>query len=75
MVSVEKHYEKLLRIVGRNVKRLRSEQGLTQEDMRDMGFDLRHIQRIEGGKRSINLYTLFRLSVALNTDIEELFRK
>lgn len=54
--------------VGRNVKQLRLEQGLTQEDM-DEGensIPYRTIQNLEAGKSNPSLKTIFRISKRLN---------
>jgi transcriptional regulator with XRE-family HTH domain len=48
---------------GDRVRALRRARGLTQEDMMERGFVLRHYQRIEAG-RSITLQTLWKLARA-----------
>ena len=53
--------------LGRRVRDLRVERGLTQEDMMDRGFSLRHYQRIEAG-RSITLATLWKLAEAFGVE-------
>jgi transcriptional regulator with XRE-family HTH domain len=50
---------------GRRVRELRVEAGLTQEDMMDRGFSLRHYQRIEAG-RSVTLATMWKLAKAFD---------
>jgi transcriptional regulator with XRE-family HTH domain len=49
--------------LGRHVRALRTERGMTQEDMMDHGFSVRHYQRIEAGL-SINLLTVWNLARA-----------
>jgi transcriptional regulator with XRE-family HTH domain len=49
--------------LGQHVRALRQERGLTQEDMMDHGFSVRHYQRIEAGL-SINLLTVWNLAHA-----------
>jgi transcriptional regulator with XRE-family HTH domain len=49
--------------LGRHVRALRQERGMTQEDMMDHGFSVRHYQRIEAGL-SINLLTVWNLARA-----------
>jgi transcriptional regulator with XRE-family HTH domain len=49
--------------LGQHVRALRQERGLTQEDMMDHGFSVRHYQRIEAGL-SINLLTVWNLARA-----------
>nr|BFD58928.1 hypothetical protein CKG001_10350 [Bdellovibrio sp. CKG001] len=73
-MASEKKYEKTLTRVGTNIKRLRKARGLSQQDMVDMGYNLRHIQRIESGSHSVNLYTLQKIADDLRSDISELFK-
>jgi len=56
---------------GQRVKELRLTMGLTQEDMMDRGFSLRHYQRIEAG-RSVTLQTLWKLAGAFGVDVVDL---
>jgi len=67
-------YEKLLKKLSANIRRLRKKRGLTQEQMFDHGFNYRFYQKIESGSYSFNLYTLHRLAVAFKVDIQDLFR-
>ncbi len=56
---------------GRRVKELRTGRKLTQEDMTERGFSLRHYQRIEAG-RSVTLNTIWKLSRAFGVQPREL---
>ena len=67
MVSAQ-HY---CRELGRNVRAARLKRGMTQEDMMDHGFSLRHYQRIEAG-RSITVQTLLKLAVAFKVSPRDL---
>jgi transcriptional regulator with XRE-family HTH domain len=58
--------------VGDRVRRLRLERSLTQEDMSDYGFVVRHYQRIEAG-RSVTLRTIWKLAQAFEVSPRELF--
>jgi transcriptional regulator with XRE-family HTH domain len=49
--------------VGKRVRQLRLARDLTQEDMADRGFVVRHYQRIEAG-RSVTLRTIWKLARA-----------
>lgn len=55
-------FDKLLKRVAKNIKRLRLDSGLTQMNMIEHGFNYRHYQRLESGEVGYNLLTLFRLS-------------
>ena len=54
-------FKRFCRVFGERVRRLRTRKGLTQEDMMDRGFSLRHYQRIEAG-RSVTLRTVWKLA-------------
>ena len=47
---------------------------LSQGMIADMGFDLRHLQRIESGSASPTVYTIQKLADLLGVDISELFK-
>lgn len=72
MKHQDKKYERVLRRIADNLKRLRAERGLTQEDMREHGLDYRHYQRLESGTYSPTLQTLFKVASALKVDLSEL---
>jgi transcriptional regulator with XRE-family HTH domain len=67
-------YVRLLRKIGANMRRMRREKGLVQEDMIEFGFDWRWYQRIEAGRYPITLRTLNRVARALKVDHAEFFR-
>lgn len=73
-MNQEDEYEKLLKKVAKNIKRLRLNKGLTQENMVDFGFNYRHYQRIESGTYSPNLHTIFRLSKIFKSSMDEFFK-
>jgi transcriptional regulator with XRE-family HTH domain len=62
---VDAEFNRYCERFGRRVKRLRKGMKLTQEDMMERGFSLRHYQRIEAG-RSVTLRTIWKLSRALH---------
>lgn len=53
------------------MRSLREARGLTQEDMMDHGFSLRHYQRIEAG-RSVTMRTLWKLAKAFKVPAREI---
>ena len=57
---------------GQRVKALRSQKGITQEEMAELGFSTRFYQRIEAGK-PIHLRTALRLADAFGIDLKTLF--
>jgi len=50
----------LFRALGKRIRKLRMENGYSQEDMIGFGFSARHWQQIEAG-RPITLTTLLRI--------------
>ena len=57
--------------LGERVRELRLAKELTQEDMIERGFSLRHYQRIEAG-RSVTVRTLWKLAKALGVQPADL---
>lgn len=68
-------YNKLLRTIADNIRRIRLEKKLTQEEMSSFGFERRWFQRIESGSYSPSLPTLGKLSSALGDHIVEFFKE
>lgn len=60
--------------IGWNLRRLRAERELTQEDFAtDSGFDRGYISGVERGVRNPSVLVLERLCMALNVDVSDLF--
>jgi transcriptional regulator with XRE-family HTH domain len=61
------------RLVGRNVKRIRQERGLTQEVVSERtGFTQGYISELENGRRNPTVVTLFEIGQILGVLPEEL---
>ncbi len=73
-MDLDKSYQRLVARIASNVKKLRISNGLTQEQMVEHGFNYRHYQKIESGKHSPSLYTLYRLAKFFKTEISDLVR-
>lgn len=59
--------------IGWNLKRLRAERGVTQEDFaNDSGFDRGYISGVERGVRNPSIDVLERIAKALDADVVEL---
>lgn len=62
-------------VVGRNVRTLRQERGLTQEQLaHDAEIDLTYLGGIERGKRNPSIIVLARIATALGTEPAALLR-
>lgn len=73
MSSMEK--SDLLELFGKRIKNLRLEKGMSQVDLvaRMQGnIDTTNISRIESGRTNPTIYTLYRLSDALEVSMSEL---
>lgn len=54
------------KLVGRNVRRLRLERGMTQEQFAERsGFSQQYISDLERGRRNPTIVSLYELAVAL----------
>lgn len=73
-MNQDQSYDILLKKIANNIKKARKQNGLTQENMIDHGFNYRHYQKIESGSYSMNLYTLYRLSNIFNVSIKNLLK-
>ncbi|MBI2335711.1 MAG: helix-turn-helix transcriptional regulator [Deltaproteobacteria bacterium] len=65
---------KAMKALAKNVKSLRISRGLTQEKMRDLGFNYRYFQKIEAGHVNVTLDTLVRLANTLKCNLPDLLR-
>ncbi|MCC7460626.1 MAG: helix-turn-helix transcriptional regulator [Proteobacteria bacterium] len=72
-MSKTQEYGHLLQSLSANIKSLRAKKGWTQEQMTDFGFDYRHYQKLESGRYSPSLQTLFRLAQVFKVKIKDLF--
>ena len=63
------------KLVGRNVKRIRQERGLTQEQLAELsGFSQQYISGLEQGQRNPTIVSLYEFATALGVSHMELVR-
>jgi transcriptional regulator with XRE-family HTH domain len=63
------------RLVGRNVKRIRQDTGLTQEELAERsGFSQQYISGLEQGRRNPTIVSIYELATALGVSHMELVR-
>jgi transcriptional regulator with XRE-family HTH domain len=55
-------YDEFRPILAANIRTARWAAGMTQEEVAARGFNLKHYQEIEAGKRQVTLQTLLRLA-------------
>lgn len=72
MARIEK-YEDFLKKLAINIKNLRLEHGYTQEDMVQFGFNYRHYQKLESGRHSPSLSTIYKVAKVFKISISDLF--
>lgn len=73
MSSMEK--SEILKAVGKKIKELREAKGLSQVDLVgkiEGNIDTTNISRIESGRTNPTLYTLYRISSALEVELTDL---
>lgn len=71
---MDKEEKKFFKNFGLMIRKFRLEKGWTLEDMQEHGFSAQHFQKIEAGKKAINLYTAVRIAQALEHSLAGLFR-
>ncbi len=65
----------LLKLVGKKIQKLRTERGMSQVDLVGLierKIDTTNISRIESGRTNPTLYSLYRISQALEVPLKEL---
>ena len=72
LISVLMTDERLLRLLGKRIRQLREERGMTQEGMK--GLEYRHYQRIEYGQTNPSVKTLNKIAKVFKVSISELFQ-
>ena len=61
-------------LVGKRVKELRNNLGISQEELADLaGLDRTYITSVECGKRNISIVNIEKLANALNVTLAEFF--
>jgi transcriptional regulator with XRE-family HTH domain len=64
-----------LKVFGQNVKKIRKDKGLTQEQLsNDLGMEISQISRIERGVVNTSILNITKIAQVLEIDIEELFK-
>lgn len=61
---------------GQAVRKIRLEQGISQEELADRcGLHRTYISDIELGKRNLSLENIERIAISLNKSLSEFFKK
>jgi transcriptional regulator with XRE-family HTH domain len=67
-------YKQFVGRLGANLRKIRNERGLTQEEMADLGsFNYRFYQKLESGSYRPNLETIYKLTVRYGVKLDDLF--
>jgi transcriptional regulator with XRE-family HTH domain len=62
--------------IGEYLRRAREKRGVTQEDLSmDAGYYRTYVNKIERGKYSPSLHTIWRLADSLDMTLEEFFKE
>ncbi len=74
--SLKKDYTKLLTVVAANIKVLRENNKLTQEEMEEkIDYTTRFIQKLESGNYAPNLLTLTRIARFFGVSVSKLLEE
>jgi transcriptional regulator with XRE-family HTH domain len=66
---------KLCTVVGTNIRKLRADRGLSQEELAHRaGIDRSYLSEIENGHKSVGVVVLDDIAAALEAEITELFK-
>lgn len=69
-----KRNNKAIKQFGKNLKRIRKEKGITQEQLSfDTGIELRQIGRIERGEINTGISSVFEIAAVLKIKPKDLF--
>lgn len=65
---------KVLEKLGKTLKNIRIEKGLTQEALAEkVGIHPTYVGKLESGKNNVSVKMLFKISRALNTKLYDIF--
>jgi DNA-binding XRE family transcriptional regulator len=73
-VVLDEEALRLMKKIAKNIKSMRTRQGLLQQDMSTHGFNYRWFQRLESGHHVPTLPTLIKLSRVFQCDIVDFFK-
>ncbi|MFD0963837.1 helix-turn-helix domain-containing protein [Pseudofulvibacter geojedonensis] len=66
---------KYLKLIGKNISRIRKEKGLTQVQVcDDIDMERNNFSGIENGRRNMTCITLKKIADSLDTEVIEFFR-
>jgi len=72
---MEKRYKHEITAFGKRLKAIRLRKGLSQLDLElESGISRTEISRIENGIKNIEFLTLVKLAVALDIELQQLFK-
>ena len=74
MSALDKEVQRLTKRFSANLKKMRIQKGLTQEDMTNYGFNYRHYQRLESGTNPPSFATLVRLAKVMEVEVTDFFQ-
>ena len=68
--------QELLKFLGDNIKRIREEKGVSQQELASRcNFEKSNMSRIESGNTNPTIFTLYKISRALDEELHKLFIK
>ena len=71
---MERRYSKEITLLGKRIKQLRIERGLSQLDVEvHTGIDRGNLSKMERGKINMEFFTLVKLATVYNVKLSDLF--
>lgn len=68
--------ETFLKQVGQKIRLIREEKGITQQKLAaDCNFEKSNMSRIEAGNTNPTIYTLYKISAALDVQLIEILKE
>ena len=65
---------KVLEKLGKTLKNIRIDKGMTQEALAEkVGIHPTYVGKLESGKNNVSVKMLFKISIALNTKLYDIF--
>lgn len=72
-MNMEDKNVKELKIIGKNISRIRKERKLTQEDLCGIAeIDRSYLSELENGKMNVTISSLVKIADALDIELKEL---
>jgi transcriptional regulator with XRE-family HTH domain len=73
--TIDKRFDVVAETIAQNIREIRAKRKMTQEEMREHGFDYRYYQRLEAQDIVPNIKTLVKLALAFDVKVTDFFKE